>query len=434
MKEQWIKQMQQKMAGYQEPASEVSWDEVENAVAGHRQQAKTVPLWPRRIAAAVLLLVVAMVGYKALEKDATISEKQTELSQQISTTRQGEASQQENPLLAEDKQTGRETIHTETILKAEAVLAVVAEDSVVEEAVSSPSEPEQVQDTRTEQQLTYILRQEPSVYLSDFQKPLAKKNRLMAKLFLSNAFGKSSHLMTSRRIVENSKFSWVDDEDDQEEHVSLGENINPSGGHSNNDNQGEDNSNEENNQENPSEARVITTTTETITTTQQTHHHQPIHYGLSLRYRLNERWGMETGLTYSLLTSDITTTAVEQKTDSKQSLNYIGIPLKAEYLLWGSRHFDVYVSAGTMVEKMVKGKIENVGKTTNVSIHPLQLSVSSGIGAECKYNSLFSIYVEPGVSYYFDNGSNVSTFYQDKPLNFNLNVGLRFQIDGRGEK
>ena len=172
--------------------------------------------------------------------------------------------------------------------------------------------------------------------------------------------------------------------------------------------------------------------TKTVTTTQQVRHHQPIHYGLSLRYRLNKRWGIETGLTYSLLTSDITMTEENTTTQSTQRLNYIGIPLKAEYLLWGSRHFDVYASAGMMVEKMVKGSLEDIdkGAKKSLSIRPLQFSVNSGLGAEYKYNDLLSIFLEPGVAYYFDNGSAVPTFYQDKPLNFNLNLGLRFQFQG----
>ena len=59
MKEQWIQQMQQKLAGYRQPAPEVSWDEIEKALANNRQKAKArmVQMWTRRIAAAVVVLV-----------------------------------------------------------------------------------------------------------------------------------------------------------------------------------------------------------------------------------------------------------------------------------------------------------------------------------------------------------------------------------------
>ena len=35
------------------------------------------------------------------------------------------------------------------------------------------------------------------------------------------------------------------------------------------------------------------------------------------------------------------------------------------------------------------------------------------------------VFVEPGMSYYFDDGANIQTIYKEKPLNFNLNMGIR---------
>jgi hypothetical protein len=85
-----------------------------------------------------------------------------------------------------------------------------------------------------------------------------------------------------------------------------------------------------------------------------------------------------------------------------------------------------------MVEKMVKGSLYTTAKgkeqSESISIHPLQFSVNGGIGAEFNLTNQFSIYAEPGMGYYFDNGSDVRTFYQEKPFSFNLNLGLRFNI------
>ena len=41
----------------------------------------------------------------------------------------------------------------------------------------------------------------------------------------------------------------------------------------------------------------------------------------------------------------------------------------------------------------------------------------------------FSLYAEPMLSYYFDNGSQISTIYQEKPFNYGFNIGLRFNIN-----
>ena len=57
-----------------------------------------------------------------------------------------------------------------------------------------------------------------------------------------------------------------------------------------------------------------------------------------------------------------------------------------------------------------------------------QLSVNASIGAEYKVTNSFGFYVEPGLGYYFNDGSSVSTVYKDHPLNYNLNFGLRFSL------
>ena len=62
MNEQWIEQMQQKMVGYKRPAPEVSWDELDRALAAGRNR-QMQRLWLHRIAAAAAILLIAGVGY-----------------------------------------------------------------------------------------------------------------------------------------------------------------------------------------------------------------------------------------------------------------------------------------------------------------------------------------------------------------------------------
>jgi len=410
MNELWIKQIQQKMADYEEPAPEVSWDEVAKAVTGRRQPSKVIPLipeqssptrrlWLRSAAAAVLLLIAIVVGYKALEKDAPIPEKQirAKLSQRhqqmlppeeekpVTVVRLAKANQPVRPIFESDS-----VIVIEKEVEVEAETETTTETTVEEEEVAVAQQHAEPKPKRVQQK---------AVYPSDLHKSSASKNRLTAKLYLSNGMGSSNHSTTGKMIITGSGDNIMAPIDKSGETFQVI----------------------------PAETK-----NDIITTTQLTQHYQPIRYGLSMRYCLNSRWAVETGITYSLLTSDIayTTNGYTTPIETKQRLNYIGIPLKAEYLLWGSRHFDVYVSGGTTIEKMVKGSQENTrtGMKENVSIRSLQLSINSGIGAEYKFSNLFSIFAEPGLSYYFDNGSSISTFYQDKPLNFNLNIGLRFQI------
>lgn len=161
------------------------------------------------------------------------------------------------------------------------------------------------------------------------------------------------------------------------------------------------------------------------------HHRLPVKFGLSARYHINDKWSVQSGVTYSYHSSDITTG--EQTTE--QHLHFVGIPVAASYNVWGNRHVNVYVTAGGEAEKMVKGQSSMVynGKTIreDVKMNEIQLSALVAAGAEYKATDRLSIYAEPGATYHFDNGSDIKTYYNDKPLNFSLNVGVRLNLNKR---
>ena len=145
------------------------------------------------------------------------------------------------------------------------------------------------------------------------------------------------------------------------------------------------------------------------------HHYQPMRFGLSLRYRITDRWSIESGLSYTRLSSDISTTVDGVTTVTEQRLNYIGLPLNISYDLWKSNHFGLYVTAGGTIEK-------------SLDTSPWQFSLNGAVGAEYKLTDFFSLYAEPGLGYYFKDGSTTPTIYQDRPLNINLSFGLRFNL------
>lgn len=148
-------------------------------------------------------------------------------------------------------------------------------------------------------------------------------------------------------------------------------------------------------------------------------HKQPISAGFSIRKNLRKGFSVETGLVYTFLASDILYEGAAQETSQK--LHYLGIPLRANWNFVDKNKFTFYVSAGGTIEKCIYGKMGS----ENLSVDPVQLSVLAAIGAQYNIGKHFGIYLEPGVSYFFDDGSDIQTIRTDNPCNFTLQAGLR---------
>lgn len=166
-------------------------------------------------------------------------------------------------------------------------------------------------------------------------------------------------------------------------------------------------------------------------------HHLPIRIGLSVAYALTDRLSISSGLTYTRLSSDIKDASRESKYIGEQRLHYVGIPVNVSYKVASFRWLGLYGTAGVLAEKCVSGTtdegyVENntmkYTKTHDISSKPLQMSVNAGVGIQFDFIDNVGIYAEPGLSYYFDDGSALQTIYKEKPLNFNLNVGVRFKL------
>ena len=166
-------------------------------------------------------------------------------------------------------------------------------------------------------------------------------------------------------------------------------------------------------------------------------HRLPVRVGLNVAYRLTDRLSVESGVSYTRLSSDMKDGTKDNYSSGSQKLDYIGVPLNVKYRALGYRRLSVYASAGLLTEKCVSGKTtheyvisgeKKKHETEDVAAKPWQLSVNAALGAQFDVLRNVGVYVEPGVSYYFDDRSPLSTIYKEKPLNFNLNMGVRYTI------
>ena len=166
-------------------------------------------------------------------------------------------------------------------------------------------------------------------------------------------------------------------------------------------------------------------------------HRLPVRVGLNVAYRLTDRLSVESGVSYTRLSSDKKDGTKDNYSSGSQKLDYIGVPLNVKYRAFGYRRLSVYASAGLLTEKCVSGKTtheyvisgeKKKHEAEDVAAKPWQLSVNAALGAQFDVLRNVGVYVEPGVSYYFDDRSPLSTIYKEKPLNFNLNLGVRYTI------
>lgn len=169
-------------------------------------------------------------------------------------------------------------------------------------------------------------------------------------------------------------------------------------------------------------------------------HKIPVKVGLTARYNITGRLGVETGLTYSILSSSVKTgnseTGKNWSTGS-QTLHYLGIPLNISFNILNSRYVNIYVTGGGMMEKSISGSIKTDeyvdGKfartlTTKISPKGLQWSVNAAAGVQANILPQLGFFVEPGVSHHFKNSSRVRSIYTDKPTDFSLGFGLRYSF------
>lgn len=172
-----------------------------------------------------------------------------------------------------------------------------------------------------------------------------------------------------------------------------------------------------------------------ITPTAPPNHYFPISAGLNLTYSfLNNKMAVGLGLNYSYLYSKYEA-LVDRRYDAnvKQSVHYIGVPLNLYYNIVGNEYITFYASLGGMMERALKIDYDVTtlsGEKMDRYITPkgFQWSVNVGVGFEYRFVKFMGIYVDPRLTYYFQEKSQPFTVRSEQPLQFNLEFGFRFHL------
>lgn len=158
-------------------------------------------------------------------------------------------------------------------------------------------------------------------------------------------------------------------------------------------------------------------------------HNQPISFGLSVGYPLNTWLSLSSGLVYTKLSSTFTTLMPNHQIQRHQKLHYIGVPLNLQAHLLQWHGFSLYLTASAQADWNIKAESNTDGIKQVMDKDRMQWSVGGSLGLAYHIIPQLSLYAEPGVRHYIDNGSTINNYFKDKPTSFNLQLGLRFDLN-----
>ncbi len=166
----------------------------------------------------------------------------------------------------------------------------------------------------------------------------------------------------------------------------------------------------------------------------KSHHYMPVNFSLALKYRLNNRFALETGLSYSRLKSEFEMGSNGNTINEQQTIHYLGIPVKGIYNIYNRKAWSLYGSLGITTEiplysplntsYYLHGMLEATDKST---IHtPWQWSVGTGLGLQYNFTPNIGLFAEPRLQYYIPTGTQIETYRSEHPFTFSLPMGIRF--------
>lgn len=428
MKQDWTDTLKQKMAGYEERPSDELWAALSEKAGLQESRRKVIPVWFWGLSAAAALMAGIFVVTKVNDKsvnalggitaDVAVSEPvDAEVSEPIDAAVPEPVERTLAEELAEVKDRKAKSALIAEAVPVESRVSAVVEDvtsvNTEEYAAEVPSENHDAREAATVESDT-VEQSEPAMswdeYLKETPSEKARAKRsggFSAGIVAGGAVGGNTSGSKPTAMVMGAnplaagvtKTDWIDKD---------------------------------------SKASAIVYNQPEV---QEEYSHKiPVKVGLTARYNITGRLGVETGLTYSILSSSVkigNSETGKNWSSGSQTLHYLGIPLNISFNILNSRYVNIYVTGGGMMEKSISGSIKTDeyvdGKfdrtlTTNISPKGLQWSVNAAAGIQANILPQLGFFVEPGVSHHFKNGSRVRSIYTDKPTDFSLGFGLRYSF------
>lgn len=166
----------------------------------------------------------------------------------------------------------------------------------------------------------------------------------------------------------------------------------------------------------------------------KSHHYMPFNFSLALKYRLNNRFGLEAGLSYSRQRSEFEIGSDGNTINEQQTIHYLGIPVKGIYNIQNRNKWSIYGGLEVTMEIPVHSPLNTsyylhgvLEATDNTTIRaPWQWSVGTGLGLQYNFTPNIGLFAEPSLLYYIPTHSDTETYRTEHPFTFSLPLGIRF--------
>lgn len=152
-------------------------------------------------------------------------------------------------------------------------------------------------------------------------------------------------------------------------------------------------------------------------------HDRPITIGLQVGIPVADRWSVATGLAYTYLHSEIEDGTALSSIHTDQKLHFIGVPLQMNYQLYNNRHCNVYLGVGGRADFGVSGKTNH---DSHLSHLPVNYSLKAAAGIQVNLFKSLNLYAEPTLQYNIPGSTRYKTYYTEHNTMFDLQLGVRF--------
>ncbi len=152
-------------------------------------------------------------------------------------------------------------------------------------------------------------------------------------------------------------------------------------------------------------------------------HDRPITIGLQVGIPVADRWSVATGLAYTYLHSEIEDGTALSNIHTDQKLHFIGVPVQLNYQLYNNRYCDIYIGTGGRIDFGVSGKTNH---DSHLSYLPVNFSLKVSTGVQVKLFKSLNIYAEPSVQYNIPGSTRYKTYFTEHKTMFDLQLGVRF--------